>query len=62
MRRRRRLPLGINLNDSGSGNDVFIREVGHGLRKHDVSLARNPLGDGVDFVVLVAAGDADLDR
>lgn len=61
MRLRRRLTLGVDLEDSGTGNGVLVVEHGVGFRKGDVDLANGAHRDGVDFEVFVAGCYADFD-
>ena len=61
VRRTWGLILGVHLQDRRTGNDMFIVELSCRFGEYDVYLAHGADRNGVDFVVLVASGDADFD-
>lgn len=62
VRRRGCLALGINLQDSGTGDEVLVREIGARLGEDNVDLPHGSFRDRIDLVVLAAGCDSDLDR
>jgi len=61
LRLLRRPPLRIHLQNRRPRNDILITGTRLAQAEHHVDLSRNPRGDLIDLIVLVAPRDAHLD-
>ncbi len=60
VRRRGCLTLGVNLQDSGTSDNLLVGEVGARLGEDDVNLPHGSFRDHINLIVLVPGCDSDL--